>query len=86
MAVETETSKKVQAKMPIMRHLREMRDRVARSVIILVITTALSFIFGEQILEILIAPAGNIDLQAIELVENLAVYFKVALAGGIVLA
>lgn len=86
MAVKTEKSPTAEAKMPIMRHLIEMRDRVARSVIVLVITTAFTFIFGEQILRILIAPAGDIDLQAIELVENLAVYFKVALAGGIVLA
>jgi sec-independent protein translocase protein TatC len=85
-AAETDISEKAEAKMPIMRHLREMRDRVAKSVIVLVVTTAFSFIFGEQILEILIAPAGSIDLQAIELVENLAVYFKVALAGGIILA
>jgi sec-independent protein translocase protein TatC len=85
-AVKTESPKVAQSKMPMMRHLREMRDRVAKSVIILVVTTAFTFIFGEQILKILIAPAGNIDLQAIELVENLAVYFKVALAGGVVLA
>lgn len=86
MAVKTESSQAAQDKMPMMRHLREMRDRVARSVIVLVVTTAFTFIFGEQILEILKAPAGNIDLQAIELVENIAVYFKVALAGGVILA
>ena len=69
-----------------MLHLREMRDRIARSVIVLVITTALAFIFTPQILEILKAPAGNIDLQSIELVENLAVFFKVALAAGFIIA
>ena len=68
-----------------MLHLREMRNRIARSVIVLVITTALAFIFTPQILEFLKAPAGNIDLQAIELVENLAVFFKVALAAGIII-
>lgn len=86
MAVETGSSQAAQAKMPMMRHLREMRDRVARSVIVLVVTTAITFIFGEQILQILIAPGGDISLQAIELVENIAVYFKVALAGGVILA
>lgn len=86
MAVKTESPQATQAKMPMMRHLREMRDRVAKSVIVMVVTTAITFIFGEQILQILIAPAGNINLQAIELVENIAVYFKVALAGGVTLA
>jgi sec-independent protein translocase protein TatC len=85
-AVKTESSQAAQAKMPMMRHLREMRDRVARSVIVMVITTAFTFIFGEQILRILIHPAGDINLQAIELVENIAVYFKIALAGGVILA
>jgi sec-independent protein translocase protein TatC len=85
-AVETKSPQTAQAKMPMMRHLREMRDRVAKSVIVLVVTTAITFIFGEQILRILIAPGGDINLQAIELVENIAVYFKIALAGGIILA
>ena len=87
MAVKTESSQTAESKMPMMRHLREMRDRVARSVIVMVITTGLAFAFGEQILAILIAPApSNLPLIAIELTENLAVYLKVSLAGGIVLA
>jgi sec-independent protein translocase protein TatC len=71
--------------MPIMAHLRELRDRVFKSVIALVIGTAIAFIFCPQILEFLKAPAGDIDLQAIELIENLAVYFNVSLAGGIII-
>jgi sec-independent protein translocase protein TatC len=83
----TKSREAYEARMPIMRHLKEMRDRIAKSVIVLIITTAIAFIFGEQILKILIVPAPpDIELQAIELVENLAVYFKVALAGGVILA
>ncbi len=73
-------------KMPIMRHLREMRDRIFKSVIAIVITTALAFIFAPQIFEILKAPAGNIQLQAIEPTENMAIFFKVCLAVGIIAA
>ncbi len=86
MAVETKSSQAAQDKMPMMRHLREMRDRVARSVIAMVITTALAFVFAEQILEILKAPAPHLELIAIELLENLTVTLKVSLAGGFVLA
>ncbi len=71
---------------PIMTHLREMRDRLIKSVIALVITTAASFYFAEDIVEILRRPAGNIELIAIELVENISVFFKVSLAGGVILA
>lgn len=73
------------AKMPIMSHLRELRERLIKSAIAIVVGTAIGFIFGEQILEVLKAPAGNIKLQAIELVENLSIYFKVALTSGIII-
>lgn len=86
MVAKTERLETPAGKMPIMSHLREMRDRLVKSVIAIVIGTVVGFIFGPQIIEILKAPAGNIDLQAIELVENIAVFFKVALATGIIIA
>ena len=86
MVAKAERIEPASAKMPIMRHLRELRDRVLKAVIAIVITTALAFIFAPQIFELLKAPAGNIQLQAIEPTENLAVYFKVCLAAGIMVA
>jgi len=83
---KTESRKPIPGKMPIMAHLREVRDRIFKSVIALVIGTAIAFVFCPQIIEFLKAPAGDIDLQAIEVVENLAVFFKVALAGGIIIS
>ncbi|MDD5605458.1 MAG: twin-arginine translocase subunit TatC [Dehalococcoidales bacterium] len=72
--------------MPIMVHLKEMRDRLIKSVIALVVTTSISLYFAEDIVGILKRPAGNIELISIEMIENLSVFFKVSLAGGIVLA
>ena len=86
MAREIERPEVAPGTMPIMSHLRELRDRIFRSAIAIVIGTAIAFIFCPQIIEFLKAPAGDIELQAIELVENIAVFFKVALAGGIVIA
>jgi len=83
---KTEISPVAPSKMPIMGHLREMRDRVFRSAIAVAVGTGIALIFCPQIIEFLKAPAGNIDLQAIELVENIAVFFKVALAGGIIIS
>jgi sec-independent protein translocase protein TatC len=83
---KTETGPVVPGRMPIMGHIREIRDRIIKSVIALVIGIAIAFIFCPQIIEFLKAPAGNIELQAIEVVENLAVFFKVALAGGVIIA
>ncbi len=73
-------------RMPIKGHLIELRDRIAKSVIAMVITTAISFIFTKTMIEILKAPASGVDFQAITPTENLAVYFKVALAGGLIIA
>lgn len=73
-------------RMPIKGHLVELRDRIAKSVIAMVITTAISFIFTKTLIEILKRPASSVDFQAITPTENLAVYFKVALAGGFIIA
>ncbi len=86
MARETESPEITPGNMPIMYHLRELRDRGLKSAIAVAIGTAIAFIFAPQMLELLKAPAGDIELQAIELVENLAVFFKVALAGGIIIS
>jgi sec-independent protein translocase protein TatC len=72
--------------MPIKGHLVELRDRIAKSVIAMVITTAISFIFAKTLILILKAPASSVHFQAITPTENIAVYFKVALAGGFIIA
>ena len=84
MVTKAESSKVVPATAPIMVHLREMRDRLVKSVIAIVIGTGLAFIFAPHIFQILTAPAGEFsdDLIRIELVEGLSTYFKVALAAG----
>jgi len=86
MVAKTELTEEQAARMPMMRHLRELRDRIVKSVIILIVTICISFVFTPQLIEILKAPAGNVNLQAIELVEKLSVFVKVALASGFILA
>jgi sec-independent protein translocase protein TatC len=73
-------------RMPIKGHLVELRDRIVKVVIALIITLCISFIFTGQILDILLEPKGNIVLQAIEPTENLSIWFKVALASAVILA
>jgi sec-independent protein translocase protein TatC len=86
-AADTKRPQVDPGKMPIMLHLREMRDRVFRSVIALIIAIAISFVFAPQFIEILKIPApAGMELQAIELVEKLATYIRVALAGAVIIA
>ena len=71
--------------MPIMGHLRELRNVLIKCAIVLAITTAISLIFTTQILQFLIAPYGGI-LETIDPTENVTTYFRVALTSGAVLA
>lgn len=73
-------------RLTILEHISEFRHRLVRSVIVVVVTTVISFIFAPQIFEILKSPAGEINLIFIEMTEMISIYMKVSLAGGIVLA
>jgi sec-independent protein translocase protein TatC len=69
-----------------MGHVRELRGRLGWSVLVLVITTIIAFVFADQIFHFLIKPAGNIPLIYTEMTEMLGTYMIVSLAGGLVLA
>lgn len=68
-------------------HLAELRNRLFRIVISLIITTFFSFIFAEKLMVYLAQPIGGLDqLISIEVTENVGVYMKVALLSGVILA
>ncbi len=67
-------------------HLRELRSRLIKVVIVLAITTGLSLFFTDYIFRFLLVPAGGIKPVFIEVTEMLATYFKVALLSGFVIA
>lgn len=71
--------------MPLMGHLRELRNVLIKCAIALAITTTISFLFTTQILQFLITPYGGI-LETIDPTENVTTYFRVALVSGAVLA
>ncbi len=73
-------------KTTILGHLSELRRRLIRSVIAVLITTIISFAFAQYIFRFLIAPTGGIDLIYIEMTEMIGTYMKVSLASGIILA
>ncbi|MBI3931359.1 MAG: twin-arginine translocase subunit TatC [Chloroflexi bacterium] len=74
-------------KLPLLGHLIELRKRLIRSVIAVVITATISFIFARQIFDILITPAPqDINLVYIEMTEMLGTYMRVTMVSGIILA
>ncbi len=73
-------------KQPILGHLRELRSRLIKCVIAVILTTSISFIFAKQLFHILILPAGDINLIYVEMTEMIGTYMLVGLASGIILA
>ncbi len=72
--------------MPLVGHLQELRDRVIRAAIAVLITTALAFLFIERIMSLLLDLAGTHTIQAIDPTETFGTYFKVAFSVGLGLA
>ncbi|UCG10238.1 MAG: twin-arginine translocase subunit TatC [Dehalococcoidia bacterium] len=74
-------------KSPVLEHLGELRRRLIRCLIAVVITSLIAFIFYEQIFNILKTPAPpNLNLQAIEMTEMIGTIMRVCLFSGIILA
>jgi sec-independent protein translocase protein TatC len=74
------------ATMPLIEHLKELRNRLFRAVIALLVTVSISFLFAKRVLLFLIAPMGDNLPQALKPTESLANYMKVALICGVTLA
>lgn len=73
----------------ILPHVIELRNRLIRAVIALIIGTAVASLLGGQILELAarpLGPGGLENLQAIRVTEPFSVFFRVALVVGAILA
>lgn len=72
--------------MTILQHLEELRTRIFRAGLALIVATVISFIFTTQLLDFLTAPiGGRAALASIEVTENISVFARVALLSGLVL-
>lgn len=78
--------------MSIFGHLNELRIRLTYAAIALMVTTAFSFIFADQLLEFLLEPYANsvpdsvVALQTLRPTEGIETYFRVSLLAGVILA
>ena len=86
------TGKEKSNKLSVKRHLDELRGRLVRSVVVIVICTALAFVFHQQILGLLMQPAAGFPISPTErpiyteLTEFISIAFKVSLLAGLVIA
>ena len=83
---KTSTDTSSEKKTTFFGHLTELRQRLIKGVIAVIITTIISFIFFRPIFYYLILPAGNIELIYIEMTEMIGTIMKVCLTTGVIFA
>jgi len=75
-----------EAGLSLLEHLEELRQRLIRVVIAILVGVVVGMFVAEPVLEMLIAPLGGNLPQALSPTEGPAVYFKIAVVIGIVVA
>ncbi len=79
------SAEQLAGQMTLLEHLEELRERLIKSAIAVLVGTLLATAFAKWILELLIAPYGQ-KLQVLGPTEGISIYFRVALTAGLVLA
>ncbi len=80
-------STQLETSLPLLDHLNELRQRVFKAFLAVIVTTGLSFAFASQIIDFLTIPiGGSAALISIEITENIAVFMKVSLLSGLIFA
>jgi sec-independent protein translocase protein TatC len=72
--------------MTIFEHLEELRQRLIISAVAILVVTAVAFFLSNQILKILLLPAGEMQLNAFSIMDGFLIKWRVALYTGIVIA
>lgn len=73
--------------MTLLEHLDEFRRRLIVVSVAVLVTTLLSFAFAQELVNWLAYPIGGIqNLQSIDVTENITVFMKVSLMGGMILS
>jgi sec-independent protein translocase protein TatC len=76
-------------RMGFLDHIEEIRSRLFISLIAILVTTVVAYVFSDQILFILSAPANlpkDTTLVALSPMDGFMIHFRIALYGGLVLA
>ena len=73
--------------MSLWQHIRELRGRLFKGLIALIVGTIISTLLGNKIIVLLAYPIGGVDkLSSIDVTENVTVFMKVSLLSGFILA
>ncbi len=72
--------------MPLLTHLNELRQRLFRALAAVALATGASFVFAPRLIDYFSTPIGGMaQLVSIEVTENIGIFMRVSLLGGLVL-
>ncbi len=72
--------------MSFVEHLEELRWRLLKSLLAVIIMTGLAFFFSKQLMAFIIAPLGEIKLYVTQVTGSFYAYLKISFFGGIIAA
>ncbi|MGH8016465.1 MAG: twin-arginine translocase subunit TatC [Candidatus Zixiibacteriota bacterium] len=72
--------------MPFLHHLEELRWRLLKSFLALIVATIASFYYAEQIMKFITAPLGETKLYFTEVTGSFYAYLKLSLLTGVIAA
>lgn len=81
-----EPEQKKKADMPFLDHVEELRWRLIKSIVAVVVTGIVAFIFADRIYSLITMPLGDTKLHFTEVTGSFYAYLKLAFFAGIVVA
>lgn len=82
----SKAKKELDPSKPLLQHLNELRQRLFKALLALVITTVVSFSVAGQLIDFLSSPIGGREaLVSIEVTENIAIFMRVSILSGLIL-
>ena len=72
--------------MPFLDHLDELRKRLLRSILAVVVCSLIAFYFSDELFRLLIIPLGDVKLHVTEVTGSFYAYLKVSLITGVIAA
>jgi sec-independent protein translocase protein TatC len=79
-------SVELDSSMLLLQHLNELRQRIFKAFLAVIFTTGISFAFAGRCIDYLASLIGGAKaLVSIEVTENIAIYMRVSLLGGVIL-
>ncbi len=81
-----ETQEEVGGAMPFLQHLEELRWRLFKSLIAIVVMAMIAFYFAGELIQLIKLPFGDTPLYNIQVTGTFYAYLKVALFAGVIAA